>query len=542
VRSLAKKTSFLAKSSVQAILGVSGAAIAIIIVAPLLIPDFPINVYGEIINPPFEEPSELTTAEEMLNNAITINIPDQIEEILCGGEGSGEAPFEDIEGVIEEEGIIPCSQIEDDESGEETQKEIEELDDGVIENPPPTNQTEFSEDPPIEQVCDVDPTNIICQIADPTSATLNILSKVTKIDSAGNIEIVEDTFGISQLAFFVEDISNIDYSTGFLEIELFLKSTDPQLDYDGVGEHRINFVKPVGNVIQISPPVDLVIQGTSDNEGIIPIQFIGPTGILSNKLTFSFEDNIDKFPNEQVQELNLFLVSLDVTETNPNITCITAPCNPIVNEFSLSQTLSYFTMDIARDDIQIIIVDENTNATSRVFPTDSRLVLTTVSKSISGFSCKIGHIPDFGTRTGCAAVGASCTVGWVLANGCLSGGTVFVGTNPPPLVQGLTLLDQNGQLLFNKPGGTGKIFDELLTRNENYTFLVSAFPPSELSYGKAQETQSYTCSSQGSVSYVITRVAGPPHLADRCGGGGCYYNYYIRPTGFSPGVTQCNLP
>jgi hypothetical protein len=551
---LASKKSILSGLSVSSkaiLIVIPIIAIGIIAVGPLLVDDFPINVYGDIIKPFFVEPSELTTQEQMQNAQITVNIPDQIEEILCSGEGSGEAPFEDIEGVIQEEGLILCSQIEDDESGEETVKEIDELDDGVIENPPPTNQTEFSEDPPIEQICDTDPSNIICQVAGEPTTAIILTSKVEKISSSGISEFISGEFGLNQLAFFVEESTNIDYANGRLIFELGTISDRPNHQYsarniDGIlmgctNPTNIGCIAKFDILISdqsiFTEQLELGIVRTGDDEGVAQLLFL-PSG--STSFTFTFADHFDKFGNEQITRIKAVVTELNIAEA---LSFPEQLPSDVVQFATTDQQV--FAMEIARDNEQIIIIDEMTNSTSRVFPTDSRLVLTTISQTVRAFSCKIGYIPDFGTRTGCAATGASCTVAWFLssAGGCLGTATqVTLGTNPPPIVSGLTLLDQDGKLLFNKAGGSGKIFDELLTRNENYTFLVSSFPPSELSYGKSQETQSYTCYSEPRITYDVYRVAGPPHLADRCGGGGCYYNYYIRPLGFSAGATQCNLP
>jgi hypothetical protein len=560
---MAKKTGLLAGQKLIYIGIAVAVGTGVIIAGPLLIEDFPIDVYGDVIKPFFVEPSELTTQEQQQNAQIILNNIDQTEEILCGGEGSGEAPF------VDEVGVVVCVSAIEDESGEEIQEEIEEIDNGEIIETPPTNQTEFSEDPPIEQICDTDPSNIICQVAGEPTTAIILTSKIEKISSSGISEFISGEFGLNQLAFFVEESTNIDYANGRLIFELGTLSDRPNHEYsarsiDATQAGLMGCTNPtfqeciakfdilISDQSIFTEPLELGIDRTGDDQGVARLIFLSGIGSTvesgSTDFTFNFADHFDKFGNEQITRIKAVVLELNIAEA------LTFPEQLPSDVIQFSTTdQQIFAMEIARDNEQIVIIDENTNATSRVFPTDSRLVITTVSKSVSGARCLIGHIPDFGPRTGCAAAGNSCTVAWFLssAGGCLDGLSHLsvIGTSSPPTVSAVTLVDQNGQLLFNKPGGTGKIFDELLTRNENYTLLVASFPASELSYGKSQETQSYTCFADGRPNYEVYRVAGPPHLADRCGGGGCYYNYYIRvvavgPTfiTFTPLATQCTFP
>ncbi len=574
---MAKKKSILSGlsgSSKAVLIGVPIIAVVAIIAGPLLIPNFPIDVYGDVIKPFFEEPSELTTQEQQQNAQITVNIPGEIENILCGGEGSAENSFFEVDVIGEiteanpgvatlvedEQGVNPCVSIIEDETGdgEMIQEEIDEKDDGVIENPPPTNQTEFSEDPPIEQLCDTDPSNILCQVVGEPTTAIILTSKVEKISSSGISEFVSGEFGLNQLAFFVEESTNIDYANGRLIFELGTISDRASHQYsarniDGTlmgctnptfQECIAKFDILISDQSIFTEPLELGIDRTGDDQGVARLIFLSGIGSTvesgSTTFTFSFADHFDKFGNEQITRIKAVVIELNIAEA---LSFPEQLPNDVV-QFSTNDQ-QVFAMEITRDNEQIIIIDEMTNSTSRVFPTDSRLVLTTVSKTVKASSCQIGHRTQEKVRTGCAL--SSCTVAWFLssAGSCLNGGLnlVTIGTTPPPTVSGLTLLDQDGQLLFNKPGGTGKIFDELLTRNENYTFLVSSFSPVELSYGKAQETKSFTCASEGVPTYEIVRTHGPPSQADRCGAYPyCYYSYYIRPTGFTPGATLCNFP
>ena len=80
-----------------------------------------------------------------------------------------------------------------------------------------------SEDPTLVQIGDILDDNPILNPLLPQSASLNLLTKITKQDSTGKRTVVEKTTQFSQLAFLVEEGTNIDYRNGFLEIEMFVK-------------------------------------------------------------------------------------------------------------------------------------------------------------------------------------------------------------------------------------------------------------------------------------------------------------------------------
>jgi len=511
-------------------------SVAVLLAGPLYVENFPIDVYGiaDQINPQvtiITPPDELTVQEIEENAMINIMIDEVIEE-PCEFEAEGE--------VISD--LDPCQ--------EETNETINELTNMTnVVDPPQPNMT--STDPPIEQLCDIDPTNPLC-IVIPPPAQVNLVTSITKIDSQGNMTFVSDEFGFTPLAFFVEDTTNIDYSTGFLETGLLIIG-EPMVDYNGVGTFDIL----IANQTIFTSPIPLSVSGTSDIDGIILADFIGPTGALSTIFNFAFEDHFDKFANEQVTEL-VMVVDLQIQrEAIPCIAIFPIPpeCEPA--DHSLSNTV-IFTMDIARDDIKLIITDEQ-GITQRVFPMDSRVVVTSTSHTPKAGFCKIGHQCQNGT-TRCgpvigrgafqALVGvksgsypASCLVG-----NYASGGTRTGTTYAAKPLTGFTLLDQDQRLVTTGPGGSsGIVFDyNVLTRNENYSLIIAS-PSfmSDLSYGKAQETQSYTCSpTTGSVSYSVVKrttcnICGQgPSCSSPCS---TSHTWWLEPT-FREGALSCDLP
>lgn len=549
---MAKKKSILSGlsgSSKAVLIAIPLIAVGIIAVGPLLIPNFPIDVYG-IINPPFEEPSDLTIQELQQNEEVIF----LTGELTCGGGGTGDVISNDF--PFSNDPCIPSDVIllTEDPTLEEPIMEIQEM----VTDPPPTNQTEFSEDPPIEQICDTDPSNILCQVAGEPTTAIILTSKVEKISSSGIREFVSGEFGLNQLAFFVEESTNIDYANGRLIFELGTKSDRPNHEYsarslDATQAGLMGCTNPtfqeciakfdilISDQSIFTEPLELGIDRTGDDQGVARLIFLSGVGSTvetgSTTFTFNFADHFDKFGNEQITRIKGVVTELNIAEA------LTFPEQLPSDVIQFSTTdQQVFAMEIARDNEQIIITDDNTNATSRVFPTDSRIVISTITTNIPGTYCLIAQqlSRQLLPLEGCFARNLSCP--------CL-GSTIGIGTNNvlagttlAPTVSGIILLDQDGQLLATDPGGSGSsIFSELVTRNANYTIITSVpeITSGFMSFGKSQETQSYTCNSPGTARHKITSV----WVGDQCGRiGSCNFYWYIATDGISTGATQCNFP
>ncbi len=534
------------------IIGISIAAVTgLMLAGPLYIENFPIDVYGigDQILVQFTNvfpPDELTVQEQQENAEINI----MIEDVL----GLSNSPPNVGDCGLESESVVngipvivhTFSQEECDE-----QNQLNELDEMINEpDDPMPNMT--STDPPIEQLCDIDPTNPLC-IPIPPPALLNLVTTVTKIDSQGNMTFVTGEVGFSQLAFFVEDTTNIDFQQGFLEIGLLLKG-ESVIDYNGLG----TFDMLIANQTIFASPIPLTVSGTSDTDGNLSVEFIGPTGTPSTVFNFAFEDHFDKFADEQVSDITM-VVDIGVTSTpgGTGISCVGCPIGngevtiqtgPI--DFSLIDQ-EVFTMGIARDDQQIIITDESGFLT-RVYPTDSRILVSTTSHNARGQGCQIGQQQINGMTwcgsTTCTFYGsksgtfpASCNQAFFSGPYSVSGPTY----SAKPL-NSFTLTDLQGVLLATGLGGSsGIVFDETLTRNQNYTLDIgSPMITSELSFGKAQETQSYMCSPSSSTSHTVTKT----RTCYVCGQGPscsspCYWldKWFLTPV-FREGALSCDLP
>ncbi len=502
--------------------GVIGGGIVLLVVVPVVLLVFGVGFDTspvEMFEIPVSDQVQIQTNQQLI---------DQVNNLLCGGGGgTGDPNLIQISSdgtIILDPNQVACiPQGETASEGEEVSpaeidKMINEIE-GMIIDPPIVNET-TSEDPPLEQSCDIDPDNPLCQIISPSNS-IQLITNVEKTDSLGMTTVFEEIFQVPALAFLVEDPTDRDFRTGFLNFQLLLKGI-PNTMYVGTGKVDLF----VGNQSIFTEPTSIEINGLSDADGMVQIQFVSPTGTTSSALLFTFDDHIDKFVNEQITLIRLNLVDLSVSDQTEN--------------FSLVDQ-DVFTLDVARDDIQLIIIDE-TGATGRVFPTDSRILITTKAKAILGDYCLIGQR----LFTVGKIQGITTPQLYFSGRGCLDGRTsplnnVVAGTAPAPSVTGIILLDSDGQLLLTRAGGIGVVFDELVTRNANYTIKTSSPDlTSNLSFGKPQQTQSFTCQAQGTPLHKITiAVTGN---TGRCGEGGCNYYWYITPNGFSGGATTCNFP
>jgi len=508
-------------------------------IAGVLIAVFVFGVGLDFVNPMFQEPTPLTSQEIQEKEQVVI----EIEKVFCGGgtestidipssaDLDGEATAQ-LQSDLQEFGEF-CVPLNENIIPEEVKKEIEEISDPVpIVDPPIINQTMtnqtktvFSEDPIIVQICDE--LNLDCG-----STTFVLSSTVTKIDSAGEVEVVEGRFGFEQLALFVEDVSDKDYSTGRLIIELKIEG-DPNIPISGTGQAQLGLLIPTNEFpTLLTPDLELQVEETTNADGKATVFFIGPTGALSPNFIFEFANNINKFPNEAITPLSLHLDFLIVDDG--------------INDFAI-RNIELFSMDIARDDQKILIVNEE-GITERVYPSDSRIIITTLTNDIIGNQCLIGTFirqacptsaECLGYVSGGCMIDRSCAVN----SPCLSGdppNRVLAGTAPGPTLTGINLLDSEGRLVATALGGIETIFDELVTRNANYTIQITSPPiSSDLSFGKSQETQSYTCqeNARANQKVTITTAASTKENAP-----GTNYYYYITTNGIIAGETQCNLP
>lgn len=499
--------------------GIIGVVVILVVVVPVLQLVLGVDIFPESFEIPVSEQVQIQTNQQLI---------DEVNNLLCGGGGgTGDPNLIQISSdgtIILDPNQVACiPQGETESIGEEVSpEEIEEMvkeKEEMIIDPPIMNKT-TSDDPPIVQLCDQEPENILCQVTQVVSA-LRLESVVTKIDSTGLSTSDLGVFEIPSLAFLVEDPTDRDFRTGFLEITLRILSPDQGSQFDVIG----TFDVLINNQTVLSEPITIQTSGIIDSSGGLTLSFLSPTGQPSAILAFSFDEHFNTFIDDQVNIVEFQVIQLDITRRGNE-------------QFSITNQ-PVFSIDINKDPNRIIITDE-VGEKSRIYPTDSRVVIRTSANTIKGTQCLIFQFLDGVGASGCGSPNTSCPcIGTDPPTNKLF--NVVAGTAPAPSVTGIILIDSQGQLLLNKVGGTGLIFDELVTRNANYTLKTSSPDlTSNLSFGKAQETQSYACMAEGSPIQKITVVT--TGNVGNCGRGGCNYYYYISVDGFTIGQTSCNFP
>lgn len=290
---------------------------------------------------------------------------------------------------------IPCFEITDCMEG---QPIIEDPVDtnpiNEIIDPTPVNATDVEPelvcDPPAEKI------NEQCVLPEPPlpeQPTVEIISNVTKIANNGERFTSSTSLDIPLASLFVDDTTNIDFDQGFIENELFLK-TNPNSNIELNGFFDIK----IDNKTILSNAVPINIQGISDQDGLILINFISPTGIASDTFLFSFNNHLDKFPVQGLTNVEYNLSSL----------------NANIDGFSYELDFGIiYEMDIFTDPNLLIITDEQ-GGTTRVFPSDDRVRLCSSAGQYCYGVC-VQHSVTFGcqkSKTVCYPVSAQPVGAW----------------------------------------------------------------------------------------------------------------------------------
>lgn len=372
---------------------------------------------------------------------------------------------------------------------------IDNLGDDLIIPDPITNQTDFSEDPLLDQIGDiVNDTEIIDAIL-PSSNSIQLVVKTLKITSDGQMFESIVSFDVPQASFLVEDSTNIDFESGTINIELFAE-TEPNRFLIGNGKFDIL----VAGQSIFPNELGLHIEGTTGANGLTDVFIVSPSGIPSDIFRFQFADHFDKFPNEQVSKIEVKVSQLDIRDNTDF---------DFQPEFSVSD-LTVFTMDIARDDTQILIEGES-GGKVRVFPSDSRIVVT--SKTSRTDSYLTGLIRQQTFCSDFLGNGLGCTQQYLCSTVTRVPSTVNKGVIiSAPTISGISVIDSQGTILESGSTSSGVPFDtaNTLTRSANYTLNINSVGiSSELEFGKAQETKSFSCIQEGTANTkAITTTSG----------------------------------
>ena len=399
---------------------------------------------------------------------------------------------------------------------QQTQEMINTLTENIIVPDPTVPPVQTSSSNPLTQICDQHPDFIICG----KTTSLQLITKVVKQDSNGNQKTVETTTVIPQLAFFGEGVT--DYRNGLLQFELAVKG-DPNFTYKVNG--KVDLL--IGQQSIFLEPISVMVDGTADQDGKVKFSFVSPTGGLSDILLFKFSDYINSFPDATTSQVRLHLVQLDIAgQENQN--------------FALTDK-DVFTMNIERDETKVLITNEQ-GFTSLVYPSDSRLIVSTIAGKSApyseGYSSYTTYKSDF------MGNGRGCSPFYVQSSGSYAG----VGTKtypvPAPSISGVSITDQNNNVLASVQGGIGTVLDfTALTRDQSYTLKVNspAITSSPLVYGKSQETKSFTCQQSATANLISTSTSSGSSAP--CGTYSIYSGSVLNPSNpLTLGAISCNIP
>lgn len=522
-----KKTIVIAGSGLALIVGIGliavfGFGIGYDFVVP--------QVDADLLEIPVITPSDTQKIQEIIDRISEISNTDLVDSQFC------------IEFTIDPEIFAFCNQLLQDALDRINQLEMEI---GEILPPPDLNNTNTSKDPPPVQICDsIDGGCVEIRLILPELGTKTVVlsSLITKIDTQGNKTFAGGFSQISALSFFVEDVSNIDFSKGFLEIQTKAsfnanESPNPKIigtaDFDilingqSVLTEQVTFVVNGGHcTIQCAVPAIFCFDDAcsfSFQEGV-GAEFVSSTGLRSRSFTFSFEENFDKFPNG-ISTLEFVLINSDFT---------------VDSDQSFQATdVVLFSMDIAKDP-NLIIIDDETGGTERVFPIDSVLKVTGATTPVKAIRCQLFYM----LIVDCPNCRVETQLGNPLArvspDSCIDGTiSKITFATDTARVFGLNLFDDSGNFLQSFAGGQGEVINELLPRNTNYTLTISSpILSTDLSFPKAQQTQSYICTNEYSITYEKVIVE---NLNARTGTGG-YVRHTLEPVSFSVTDVICNFP
>jgi len=525
------------KKSIKKTIAFAGTGLTIIVIAGLVAVfgfgigyDFVVPQDAEGLEIPVITPSETQQIQEIIDRISEISNSDLVDAQFC------------IEFIDDPEILAICNQLLQDalDRIEVLDMEIEE-----ILPSPDLNNTDTSKDPPPVQICDsIDGGCVEIRLILPELGTKTVVlsSLITKIDTQGNKTFAGGFSRIPALSFFVEDVSNIDFSKGFLEIQTKAtfranESPNPKIigtaDFDilingqSILTDQITFEVDGGHcTIECAVPAIFCFDDACSfnfQEGV-GAEFVSSTGLRSRTFTFSFEENFDKFPNG-ISTLEFVLINSDFTVDSDQ-------------NFQATNVV-LFSMDIAKDPNQIIIDDE-TGGTERVFPIDSVLKVTGATTPVKAIRCSLYFVSVIncpncrvGQTSGdprALVSPDSCTIGTI---------TEITFATDTARVFGLNLFDDSGNFLQSFAGGQGEVLNELLPRNTNYTLTIASPTLStDLSFPKAQQTQSYTCTNEYSITYEKVIV----EAINAVSSAGGYVRHTLEPVSFSVTDVICNFP
>ncbi len=201
--------------------------------------------------------------------------------------------------------------------------------------------------------------DLCTQIGDETGSPLYcssnplvLQSTVVKVDSNGVVTTSVSRAEVPTLALFVEDISNIDFSTGRLEISTLLENPEQAIIFGSA-----DFDILIDNQTVLTSPVK--VEWLTNVASITQVngEFVTSTG-RSPQYIFMFADHLDKFPQLGITPLEIKLKNVIITVDS--------------RDMFGTNILDLFRMNIATDPDRTVIVSE-TGENQLIFSIDDQL-------------------------------------------------------------------------------------------------------------------------------------------------------------------------
>lgn len=509
-----KKSKFASKKILIPVVAISIIAVALafttIIALTEINPLYNANDFG-VPELSIQDQNNNDEINDMINDAVGLPLelcalsPAELDEIEQCEELVKDENFVDIDpDDVDPSLIITCglTQSQFDECTSEISEIIKDLQSQLIESQTPMNETEFSDDSPGEQLCD------LTECPEASSVTLE--AKITKVTSTGERIPTITTFDLPRQAFLVEEETNIDFRTGSLEIELIAR-TDPNVRLSGSGEFDIL----IGGNSIFTSPLFVSVPESNNTEGVVKLLIAG-----TDLITFSFDSQFDSFVDKQITPIEIKIITIKMSDVR--------------NEY-FNEDLTLFSMNIARDDLFILIQDEEGNNV-RSFPMDSRVVVHSSASKSEPYQLCTTRIETWSSIF--QGNGRGCSVHSIVSTSKGGCGAFTTAQVPAPSISA-SIADSDGITLASDSGSGKSLLDfDMLTRNATYTISATQQSPAQLDYGEAQETKSFTCTQEGTAILGSgTSISGTVKS--------CSTYYRITSQSFSGltlGAISCNFP
>jgi len=210
----------------------------------------------------------------------------------------------------------------------------------------------------------------------PQSDKIGLLLEVVTVDSSGVRTTQEFRQEFLPLEFFGDPLTGIELAGGSLEFRLWVEA-DPDTTITGTGAYTLNLIHHRDlNLPQekIDQSGLITVSGITDQNGLLPIEFVDMLGQKTNVFTFDFTpENIDLFfPLNSRGLINFDMSNFKVQKD-------------FREEFEIAQA-QIFSINILNSADAIIF--ENIDGTIQILqPTDNSLKIVASNQGVKVTSC-----------------------------------------------------------------------------------------------------------------------------------------------------------